>query len=264
MLDTEKLVLVQSSMQRTDSWRQVRRDVASLMELAVGLDWDVIAVSEATRKNRVWRLLNRAVDRAGWWYQGGVPGDVRFIVNPKHDIRESGYTKVLEARRGYRKGNYAERGIAEVMFRTPMGNKVHDHTMHWNTGYRLDRQAGHESRRERGIDGQTDDMADRVKLHGRGRRLSFWQGDTNMDEHHDRGWDKWAIHHQFRKAGLRSVFDELGEYPNTHHRRTIDIIGSYNPDRRVSAQSVRVLPRDGRSVDHLIVVAEYSIRTNFK
>lgn len=255
----EKLTVVQSSMQFSDRKPDISADCKALMEQARDESWDIIALSETVKGNQVFGQMRHEVHKARWWFQGGIRGDVRFIVNPKHELMESGYAHVLDGRK-QKRGSFSARGVAEVTFRTPGGNIVTDHTTHWITGYKLGPKGN--PQREAMFDQQTEAIIERVKLHGKGRRLSFWQGDTNLDEFKDRGGFSGGIHKPFRQAGLRSVYDELNEYPTTHgKRKTIDVIGHYLPDTRVTAKDVRVLPRNGRNVDHLIVVATYHIRT---
>lgn len=254
----EKLVLVQSSMRNSDPKHQIADDFKDLLREANREQWDIIAISESIKHRAVYDLAWCLAQKYGWWFQEEAEGDARFMVHPKHNLLESGYTKVLRAHGGMAKGNYPERGIAEVTIETPKGNIVTDHTTHWNTAFKLG--PGGNPEREQGSETITDAMIERVQLHGRGKRISFWQGDTNIDEPKDTGRDHHAIHHKFRKAGLRSVYDELGVFPDTHGNKTIDIIGSYDPDRRVVAQKVDVLPRRGRKADHLIVAATYHIK----
>lgn len=69
------------------------------------------------------------------------------------------------------------------------------------------------------------------KEHGKGRKLAFYQGDQNIP---DRELDT------FRGAPFTSLADELKDWQNTGHG-SIDVIASYNADKRVKGKYFRVL-----------------------
>lgn len=267
----EELKLLQSSMQGSDKQAEIIDDVRQMFNVAVNNDVDLICLSETDRHGDVMPHVRVEAFRRGWWLQDeGVTGDCRFILNPKNKLLESGYVHVLDGQGGMPAGNFSNRGVAEITFETVGGNIITDHSSHWLTAFELDRRPGAEHPREAKFDKQTEAMIERVLLHGKGRRLSFWQGDTNLNEEKDTGFDHDAIHYQFKKAGLLSIYDELmpGEnLPSTHGSAkggTIDIIGSLEEDTRVKPVSVRVLPRRGRHSDHLMVLGVYSIKTLIK
>lgn len=90
--------------------------------------------------------------------------------------------------------------------------------------------------------------------HGQGRRLAFWAGDTNNP---DRPSATSEVDRALRKGDLTSCWDELGRYPDTHGRTTLDVVGSYDPDRRATCLRARVWP-DLHS-DHAPLTAWYSV-----
>lgn len=258
----EVLKLMSSSMQYSDRPTEQREDAEQVFDLADQLGVAVIGFSEATRHGSVFPELAAAAHRHDWFWQRGITGDYRFAVSPSCEVLENGYVHVLDAAVGHGP-HHSKRGVAEVTFRTAAGNVITDHGSHWLTGFQLDRKPGAEGPRERQHREQTDAMIERVQLHAAGRRLSFWQGDTNVDEQRDTGFDRAAIEARFAAHGLESIYDERfdgnDQLPSTHGRRTIDVIGSIRADRRVTGRSVRVVKRNGRHADHLIVVASYDV-----
>lgn len=125
---------------------------------------------------------------------------------------------------------------------------------HWLTGSALG-----PTRRRMHVD-MTKAVVNNVKAQARGRRLAFWMGDTNIDEQGRRSWYDPLI----EDGRLLSCWDEVGKYPPTHEkvRRTIDIVGSYDPDRRVRLVRVDLHPdREQHTwTDHAQVSAFYAIK----
>jgi hypothetical protein len=130
--------------------------------------------------------------------------------------------------------------------RTAGGNIVTDHAAHWITFGGGNRQ---DLRGE-----QSEAMADRVRLHGKGKRLSFWQGDTNEDEEKR---PQGAVQKPLTRGRLVSIYDALDKYPATHGSRTIDVIGHFDADGRVTPEKVRV--GKVRNSPHRVVDATYTI-----
>lgn len=174
-------------------------------------------------------------------------GSVGLAIHPRNTIELVSRINVLPALRAA-KGSHRARGILEVGFTTAAGNLATVHEAHWITDGPGNKQRTAKRRR------QSEVMADRVELHARGRRLSFWMGDTNEDE--ERG--EHEVQRPLTTSGLLSIYDELKVYPATHGRRTIDVIGRYRRDRRVRPLAVEVGPR--RHSDHRVVDAWYRVR----
>ena len=93
------------------------------------------------------------------------------------------------------------------------------------------------------------DMAERL---GRGDDLVFYGGDQNIvDEDND----------TFFGEKLTTVWDELGKYPGTGHGN-IDVLASYDRDKRVEAEYGRVL-NDKKLLlhtDHFLVEAGFRVK----
>lgn len=266
MSKAQTIRLLHSSMQYSDPLPAIREDAHALFAAADELGADTIGFTETQKGTDAYRAVVEAAARAGWWMQSEIAGDCRFALHPENKLIESGYVHVVDGDEPGVGGRFGQRGIAELTFRTQPGNVVTVHGAHWLTDYKLDRRPGPENRREAAFDRQTQAMIERVELHARGRRLSFWEGDTNLNEERDTGFDHDAIHARFQDAGLVSIWDELhkpgSELPSTLNGPggpTLDVIGSCDLDGRVTAASVRVLPRRGRHADHLPVLAAYDV-----
>lgn len=76
-------------------------------------------------------------------------------------------------------------------------------------------------------------MVRSVQENAKGRDLAFFLGDLNVDPDDERGTDQVQPYRLFNHHNMTTIWDELGRYPGTHGRRTIDVIGSYDRDRRV-------------------------------
>jgi hypothetical protein len=61
-----------------------------------------------------------------------------------------------------------------------------------------------------------------------------------------------------RKGELTSCWDELGRYPDTAGRLTLDVVGSFDPDSRVSCLRARRWHK--LASDHVAVSAWYQVR----
>lgn len=255
--EPELLHLRHSSMQFSDDRDAQRADIRRVIPIDADDAPDVIGFTELGDNSLAYMVSSRA-EAAGYLLYRHV--SVALAIHPRNEIRETGRVNVLPARKG--PGRYRARGIAEVTFRTPAGNVVTVHEAHWITGYRLG--PGGNPRREADHEQQTAAMVERVQLHGKGRRLAFWMGDTNVDEEKDDGRDPRAMHATMTRGGLLSIYDALDMYPPTHGRdSTIDIIGHYAPDARVTPVRVDTGPRGNtpkRHADHRVVDAWYSIR----
>lgn len=81
-----------------------------------------------------------------------------------------------------------------------------------------------------------DTITDWGKDVGRGKSLAFYAGDQNMaDQHNDQPQGD-----TFFGGPFTSTADELKDWQNTGHG-PIDVMASYNPDRRVTALKFNVL-----------------------
>lgn len=239
----ELVRLRQSSMQRTDSKGQTRDDAAGALPTPRAGTPDAVGFTEL-KGNALQAVQERCKEKDWLLVRKGTVG---VALSPRNTLLERNVVDVLS---GFRspsgKGSYAARQIVEVTFRTPGGLIVTVHEAHWITDAPSDRRE--DKRRD-----QSERMAERVVLHSKGRRLSFWMGDTNEDEAKREG----EVQRPLTRAGLVSIYDDLDRYPNTHGRKTIDVIGRCKEDRRVKAKNLRVGGK--RHSDHRRVDAVYEV-----
>lgn len=137
------------------------------------------------------------------------------------------------------------------------GQYIWPHAAHWMIEVG---ETGHVSNASRGRYHTkiTDAMIRHVHDHGKNPNLAFFMGDTNVSEVADNHInDHRLINYRFNKAGLRTIWDELRVFPGTHGRRTIDIIGKYDPTNRVDGVRYKVWPK--RNSDHRPISAYYDI-----
>jgi hypothetical protein len=236
----------QSSMQHTDPARQQAQDAIDAIPPAALTAPDAIGFTEL--KGGPYGHVRDRCRETG--YRLLHQSSVGIAVHPQHQLIDKSVTECLPGLRSPSgRGSYTDRPILEVTFETPDGYRVTLHIAHWIT------DAPTRTRVEK-RHLQSAVMADRVAFHGRGGRLSFWMGDTNEDE-----GSRWEgeVQRPLTRAGLVSIYDDLHQYPSTHGRRTIDVIGRYARDGRVHPESVRVGPR--RHSDHRQVDAVYQVGT---
>lgn len=130
---------------------------------------------------------------------------------------------------------------------------VGDATVWYHTGHWLPNIDDHRKRAAR-HNMMSQQMAAQVRKHAIGGDLSFFSGDINLD---DQGSDDARLNTIFRTNGLLTIWDEFKVYPNTRGRSTIDVIGSYTGDKRVTGKRYKVWPK--QNSDHHFISAWYEI-----
>lgn len=133
------------------------------------------------------------------------------------------------------------------------GETVYYHTAHW-VAHLADFNSPQRVKRANLMSQQ---MAIQVRKHGVGDALSFFSGDTNQDDKEGEDKALGKINTVFRNADLLTVWDEFSVYPPTFDNRTIDVIGSFVPDKRVKAARYKVWPR--QKSDHRFISTWYEI-----
>lgn len=206
---------------------------------------DVVSFTEVAEHHQ---QLADACDRKGYRLVLPTEGDCAVAVRSLHTVTNSGTVPSVPGRRGpASEGGHGPRPVLWATF-VPFGTREHVtvHSAHWVT---RKADVGHQQLQ------LTEDLADAVRDHSRGPRLGFWLGDTNNP---DRGFDITEVDRALRKGELTSCWDELGRYPDTHEGQTIDVVGSYDPDTRVSCLRARRWHK--LNSDHLAVSAWYTIQ----
>lgn len=243
-MTTETLILCQSSMQHTDGTRAKQTDIeGAIPDGKRKTSPDAIGFTELDRD--LIRIIKDRCEAMG--YHFGRLGTVGLAVNSRCRIKTTAGVDVLPGLKTVKgKGNHSSRGILETTFVTPGDNEVTVHVAHWITDSDTERR---DDKREQ----QSDAMVERVRLHGQGKALSFWMGDTNDDERKPKG----DVQKVLTRGHLVSIYDALDKYPSTHGKKTLDVIGHFDADGRVKPEKVVV--GKVRGSDHKKVTATYTI-----
>lgn len=108
-----------------------------------------------------------------------------------------------------------------------------------------------------------NEWANLMVADAKGFKLSFLMGDLNVDEDADNRVDFSGFPNEiFREHHIISIYDELHTPASfdTHGRRKIDVIASYEGDGRVRGMRVINSHNVRTGSDHLAVCATYSIQ----
>lgn len=241
-----ELRLSQLSMQFSDSIPQIDADLDVVLGDRPRCDfW---GLTETSPSGRVRERVRLACKRHRLHMYVG-PGDTTILT--RHQVFAHGSHLVHPGRPGpASEGGHGPRYIEWVG--AAIGHeRVYFHEAHWlahldTVARRLDHAR------------MTRAMVRLVAAHGPGRRLSFFGGDVNVDEATDTGARRDMPEYLFSQGGLETIWDDLKRTPPTHGRRTIDIVGRYLPDVRVTPLAVRVFPL--LHSDHRQVIATYAVR----
>lgn len=227
-------------MQFSDTHRQVNADLDAIFSRGA----DAIGFTEVDPGN-LRPVLHAAAKDHG--YVVPVHRTSEAVAVRRETLLDHGVIPVHAGRLGL----HGPRHIDWVEFKFGP-NSVFFHEAHWVTGH------GRDASRKRDHIKMTKAMIEATSRHGGGRHLSFFAGDINIDERFDKGQDHSKPDYLFNQAGLTTIWDELHRTIGTHGRRTIDILGSYDRDGRVSAQKVKVWEQ--LNADHRQVSAWYRIK----
>ena len=219
-------------------------------------DPDIISYTEISRFHKELREVCQGTNYRPALASKGREGGFIVKVGDHCRVTDQDSVFALEGRPGpASQGGFADRYIFMVKIKW-YGEDIWYHSAHWTTGYYKSPE------RDRWHEHMTSIMVNQVKKHGKGRTLSFFGGDQNVDEQSDnqRRDARSQMDGVFRDNGLLTIWDEMGVFPPTHgleHGPTIDIIGSYNPDKRVKAKRWKVYPK--HASDHRPISAWYEI-----
>lgn len=221
----ELLHVQQVSLEWVDTAAQVRADART----ALDRDAHAVGWTEA-QSTKIRRELAAACTAKG--YRLIAPDRAGTVLAIRKDLRLIAYGRrhALDAVPGpFRTGGRPVKFVTWGTF-VWAGETVTAIEAHWPNRAR-ENAAAHRR--------MTSVVADLARVHGRGRRLAVWMGDANVDD-----GDRVPFWDAALNAGqLSTVWDELGHHPSTHGRRTIDVIGTYDPDKRLSVVRARSWPR---------------------
>lgn len=232
-------------MQFSDPDRHIRADVRRLFDREAdrGAWW--ITGTEAGPASSMAELLEAEATRHGYGFHRWASVWVAWDRTRSSAVR-TGHVKVLDSSDG--QGAHGDRGIAWASWATEdLGRMVVGAGHYLTQGRRPgDPNYGPNTRMAKAIGAWG-------RRHGKGTALVFYGGDQNIgDRHLD----------TFRGEPFTSVWDEVGRWPDTGHGN-IDVIASYNRDRRVEAVAAKALPDlvFPLNTDHYLVEASFSVRS---
>jgi len=213
----EPILAMHASLQFSDPDRQLRSDVIWCLNRQP--DW--LSLTELSPK------------RAGMVHQLAEPSGYQLFTFPDSSaivtrlpVVNAGHTPVVDAQPGPPSaGGHGPRGVSWVKLSTPAGNAVFPHVAHWVTGF------GHDPRRRAQHLAMTAALIRNVRKHGRGHRLAFVAGDINLSLPLPARGETGQL---FAAGRITTIWDDDPDPAATHGRSTLDFIGSYDPDRRVT------------------------------
>ncbi len=242
--DATVIDVMHVSMQFSDSGPQKKSDADKIFARAksrnvawlTGTEGTFGAVPAAT-------LLKEAAEKNG--YRFARQGSDAWVAIQGSLVKgnwKATYVKVIDGVAG----KYPDRGVFYVEFDAARGlGHVTVIAAHYNTD---GAPGGPQAENNRKIAKVIGDVA---TAQGANAALVFYGGDQNIGD---------KAHDTFFKQPLTSTWDELKKWPNTGHGN-IDVIASYNGDKRVSAAYSRVLD-DSKfplNTDHFLVEAGFKV-----
>jgi hypothetical protein len=219
-----KLDVMHVSMQFSDSRAQKTSDAQKVFSRASkrGVEW--VTGTEAGQPE-LRQILNEQATRFSYRYY--VRADVWIAVRKSLIVKGSyktGFIKTLESSTGSK--NFTDRGIAWVQFLSEPYGQVSVGVSHYMTDGRKPGDEYYNANTK-----LTRAIGEWGKENGKGRKLVFYAADANIVDRTD---------DVFRGAPFTTLADELKDHQNTGHG-SIDIIASYDQDKRVKGKYWRVL-----------------------
>jgi hypothetical protein len=256
------LRIAHASMQFSDTDKQQKRDAERLFGRAEDKQYRWITGTEAGPGSDLAKYLRGSAREAGYrFFSPKAPTDAWVAVDEGF-IKESwdtGYIPVIPGsaqldKTGKKFPRWGPKGVVWVSWETDDLGEFHVAAGHYlKDGARPGPQAN--------INGVNHYLWNKklgtafgewAKEHGKGKNVAFVGADVNIiDRDHD----------VFFGAPLTTLWDELGKHENTGHGN-IDVIATYDGDKRVAAKSCRALS-DGEfflNTDHFLVEAEVDVK----
>lgn len=240
------ITLQHSSMEFSLTPKQHEHDAKAVFTL----DSDVITGTESGHTNSLFRQIPDAGHAAGYWVWVHPYGEWVAVAHSFGKVTDHGFIHVLDSYPGPAgQGGHSPRGIVWARIEPKIGfGAVTVGVAHWLTQPDEQREPGSNAKLETALGHFAADT-------GAGRDLCFVNGDTNLN---DRRVDVFG-----GAAPLTTCWDELGVWPSTHGPSggTIDMISSYNHDRRVTCRSAHAYPDTELRLnsDHQTIRATYAV-----
>ena len=224
------LHIQQASLQRGDPSRQIESDLSAVFERMA----DIVSLTEAPEDSRTADILRAVARDHGYRVTDRGPGDVHVAVLREHRVRDEGWIETSDAAPpSHPLGGHAARGIrwVEVDFE---GEDVWFGAGHWDTGFRASAE------RARTHTALTEEFGKQMRRQAKGPALGFLGGDLNVAVDDAGNITIPKVRQAFEDARIETIWDELNLRKPTHKKGlTIDLIGRYAHDRRVSAHKIR-------------------------
>lgn len=246
------LYIMHASMQFSDTPAQMEADVKKLFDRAKKKNASWITGTEAgAGADPLRSLLKKYAKAAGFRFHSEAKQDSWIAVNEElidGDLWEPYYKKVVDGSAG----RSTDKGPMSITFQCrQLGSKVTIIACHYMThGRPVDNPAYNYLLDENTALAKA--IGERATEMGRGRDLVFYGGDQNIVDRTD---------DTFLGAPLTSAWDELNKYENTGHGN-IDVIASYDPDVRVTADWIHTLDDKAffLNTDHYLIEAGYNVK----
>jgi hypothetical protein len=212
------------SMQFSDNTKQKQQDANRIFTRADarGVSW--ITGTEAGQSELRQALSEQAKAHGYKFY---VQRDVWVAVDKALITKgswDAGFIQTLEHNTGSQ--NFTDRGICWVQFDNAQLGTVSVGTSHYMTHGRKPSDEYYAANTK-----LTRAIGEWGKVHGAGRKICFYGADANIVDRTD---------DVFRGQPFTTLADELKDWQNTGHG-SIDIIASYDADKRVKGKYFRVL-----------------------
>lgn len=215
------------SMQFSDNTAQKQSDAERIFSRAKTRQVHWVTGTEAGMgaSDDLRKALGREAKQAGYTFD--VHADVWVAVRQdliKKGTGKTGFVKVLDANTGSQR--FTDRGIMWIQFDNDPIGTITVGVSHYMTHGRKpsDEYYNANTRLTRAI-------GEWGKSHGKGSNLCFFHADANIPDRTD---------DVFRGAPFTTLADELKDWQNSGHG-SIDIIASYDHDKRVKGKYFRVL-----------------------
>ena len=257
--ETAVQITVQSSSMR---YSDTAPAMAWDCNLLFGRGSHIVGGTEASQNNPLWHLIPKIGADHGYHVVHQQNGEWLAVAKDFAPIVDNGYLPISPGQPGpASQGGHQPRGLLWVEIEHPMLGTITPAWGHWITGYnnRASRAAEHTH--------MTKVFTEFVNARGKGKAISVFGGDININEETDLGKDHGKPDWLFNEAGMTTIWDALYKHgdnlPSTHNTRhgaTIDIIGALDKDQRVSAVDVQVFLGSPLRKDHADVVATYEVK----
>lgn len=241
------------------AWQEGTNANKEDIHTACKLGADVITYTEATRDYRSEIIV--AARQHGYQYVMFPHDEEAIMVKKAFQMKNQGHKKVHEGFRDPRPGYNQPARFITWCSMDWHGLRLWIHAAHWVNHIQVQGVVvpGQPSRLAKHI-ATTDAMIHQVTTHGRSPDLAFFAGDSNVDEGGDNKHnDHRLLNFRFNRAGLKTIWDAFHVAPNTHAHGGYDLIGSYDPRKKVFPARYKVHAKENS--DHRPISAWYDIET---